>query len=112
MLVVLNVIGLFEISIVFGDFFVFLDIFDNFLMVDVEYVLKLMQLTQKLGFVRFNVCRIGTSTWNLSTVHIRANACKVLPLSLVFFQNEIVSTKESMNQSSLEWMLVKVFLFL
>ena len=52
---------------------------------NVEYTLECVPLSQKLGFVRFNVCRIRISTWNLSTLHIRANACKTTPLSLVLY---------------------------
>ena len=71
---------------VFGDCIVFLYIFDNFLMVNAECVLELPQLTQKMSFICFKVYRIQKSTWNLSTLHIRANARKVAPLSLVHDQ--------------------------
>ena len=68
---------------VFGDCIGFLDIFDDFLMVNVGLLLELLQLTQKMTFICFFVYRIRKSTCDLSTLHIRANARKVAPLSIV-----------------------------
>ena len=64
-------------------------------------MLELALLTQKMSFVRFNTCRIRISTWNLFKLHIRANARKVAPLSLVLNQQWCVVFSRQLANPSL-----------